>query len=171
VIYFAQPVDGGPIKIGHAVDVKRRVVALQSWYGRRLAILAEIEGDRKLEAALHKKFDHLRLGTTEQFRPEPELLDYIGHTPKKPVDAASVVAMGRASRDPEEEAKLIKKRSGRPRDPDGAKTGRYAMRGSNEWHAWLKKISGNISVDRSVIIRRAVKLWAKQEKFEPPPEE
>lgn len=171
MIYFAQPVDGGPIKIGYTTDVKKRIMALQAWYGKRLVVLAEFEGDRKLEAALHKQFDYLRLGTTEQFRPATELLEHIGHHPVNPVDPASVTAMARAEIEPGGRSGVTGKRTGRPRDPAGAKTARYAMRGSSEWHAWLKDVSDKLGVDRSVAIRWAVKSWAETKKFKPPPEE
>lgn len=78
MVYFLQPVDGGPIKIGHSSDVDRRRVQLESRYGRELAVLAVISGGREEERAIHAKFSHLKLGRTEQFQPSPDLLEFIG---------------------------------------------------------------------------------------------
>lgn len=77
MIYFMQPPDGGPIKIGYsdAPDVRHK--ALQLHYGRELVILATMNGGREREAEIHLRFAHLRFGITEQFRPDSELLDFI----------------------------------------------------------------------------------------------
>lgn len=45
MIYFMQPVGGGPIKIGYSEDVERRHRELERHYGRSLAILVTIPGD------------------------------------------------------------------------------------------------------------------------------
>ena len=78
MIYFMQPVDGGPIKIGCSVNVDARHRQLEAHYRRPLSILATIDGGRDEERALHEQFAHLRLGRTEQFRPDSELLAFIG---------------------------------------------------------------------------------------------
>lgn len=78
MIYFVQPVDGGPIKIGYTADVPARIKQLESHYKVPLAILATIEGDEAYERSLHARFAHLRFGRTEQFQPDPELLAFIG---------------------------------------------------------------------------------------------
>jgi hypothetical protein len=44
VIYFAQPVDGGPVKIGTTGDLDSRLRTLESHYRRRFAVLATMEG-------------------------------------------------------------------------------------------------------------------------------
>jgi hypothetical protein len=85
VIYFAQSVDGGPVKIGTAVDVDRRIAQLEAYYGRQLAVLAILPGGPDEEAAIHERFAHLRLDgkgrcgrQPEQFRPAADLMAFIG---------------------------------------------------------------------------------------------
>lgn len=89
MIYFMQPVRGGPVKIGYTNNLETRHKSLEKHYGLELAILATMEGDLATESEVHKKFDHLRLkGFTrgsrhvEQFRPTQELYEFIG----KPFD-------------------------------------------------------------------------------------
>lgn len=78
MIYFMAPVLGGPIKIGFSDDVDARRRQIEQHYGRPLALLATMPGGREEETAIHERFNHLRLGRTEQFLPAPELLDFIG---------------------------------------------------------------------------------------------
>jgi hypothetical protein len=78
MIYFVQAASGGAIKIGHSQDVDARVRRLESWHGRPLALLATRPGGRAEEQEWHRRFSHLRLGRTEQFRPAAELLEAIG---------------------------------------------------------------------------------------------
>ena len=73
MIYFIQPVDGGPIKIGYAKDVPARVKTLERESQRQMVVLAAISGGKKEERELHRKFSHLRYEGTEQFRPAPDL--------------------------------------------------------------------------------------------------
>ncbi len=77
MIYFMQPTCGGPVKIGCTNDLPTRHKALESRYGQQLAILATMEGDRADEAEPHARFSHLRLGRTEQFKPGPDLMNFI----------------------------------------------------------------------------------------------
>ena len=77
MIYFVQPTDGGPVKIGCSSNVPIRVKQLEAHYGRPLALLATIDGGRSKESELHRRFAHLRLGRTEQFRPAAELMAFI----------------------------------------------------------------------------------------------
>jgi hypothetical protein len=78
MIYFAQAVDGGPIKISCSQDIDNRLLQLKDHYGRPIALLATKPGDFDTEAEIHARFAHLRLGRTEQFRPAPELMEFIG---------------------------------------------------------------------------------------------
>jgi hypothetical protein len=78
MIYFMQAAEGGPIKIGCTGDVDMRHKELGSTYGRDLIVLATMEGGRQREAEIHARFAHLRLGRTEQFRPELDLMEFIG---------------------------------------------------------------------------------------------
>ncbi len=77
MIYFVQPVTGGPIKIGATVNVERRRLQLEARYGCSLVILATMEGDQDREREIHARFAHLRLGQTEQFQPAADLMDFI----------------------------------------------------------------------------------------------
>lgn len=77
MIYFAK-LPTGAIKIGHSVNPDQRSQALRSHYGCDLEILRTMEGGRDVERELHERFSHLRLGRTEQFRPGPDLAEFIG---------------------------------------------------------------------------------------------
>lgn len=100
MIYFIQATDGGPVKIGHSVDVPRRVSQLQSHYGRRFVILATMRGGKAREGQIHQRFAHLRFGRLrtrgvqpEQFRPAPDLMAFIGQAPIGPAALESTEAM------------------------------------------------------------------------------
>jgi hypothetical protein len=73
-----QPVGGGPIKIGCSANVESRHKQLEAHYGCPLVLLAVLDGGRETEKAIHTEFQHLRLGRSELFQPEPELMDFIG---------------------------------------------------------------------------------------------
>jgi hypothetical protein len=72
------PVGGGPIKIGTSTKVESRHRELECWYGCELEILATMEGGKKEEKEIHRRFHHLRIGKTEQFRPGPDLMNFLG---------------------------------------------------------------------------------------------
>lgn len=78
MIYFVQPVDGGPIKIGTTINLESRIRSLERHYGRKLAVLATMDGSYDEEKAIHDRFSHLRFGRTELFRPAFDLLEFIG---------------------------------------------------------------------------------------------
>lgn len=78
MIYFIQAAEGGPIKIGYAVDPNKRLVELQRMSPAPLRILVTIEGTRKKEGKIHRHFVHLRQHG-EWFRAEQELLDFIAN--------------------------------------------------------------------------------------------
>jgi uncharacterized protein (DUF1778 family) len=86
MIYFMQPTNDkwGPIKIGYTNDLVFRHRALQFQYGRKFKILKSIPGTLEDEAAIHERFARLRLmhpptggRPTEQFRPGPELAEFL----------------------------------------------------------------------------------------------
>ena len=77
LVYFAQTPTGS-IKIGCTKNLKARLDHLKSRYGAELSLLATMPGDRSTESEIHGRFNHLRLGTTEQFRPGRDLMDFIG---------------------------------------------------------------------------------------------
>jgi Meiotically up-regulated gene 113 len=81
VIYFMQPTDGGPVKIGYSIDVDRRQSELEETYGRPLVVLATMEGGRVEEGKIHRRFRRHRIGQSEQFRPDAELMEFIGRPP------------------------------------------------------------------------------------------
>jgi hypothetical protein len=85
LIYFLQATDGGPVKIGYSANVPGRVRQLETHYGKPMAVLATMDGDRDEERAIHARFAHLRLDgpgsrgvQPEQFRPAPDLMTFIG---------------------------------------------------------------------------------------------
>jgi hypothetical protein len=61
VVYFIQAVNGGPIKIGTAIDPKKRLASLQLSCPFRLKILATRPGGERLERSLHRRFAAYRL--------------------------------------------------------------------------------------------------------------
>jgi hypothetical protein len=79
-IYFVQAGKGGPIKIGLAGDVVRRLNSLQTANPETLFLLATaLSGARRVfreEALIHRTFSAFHVAG-EWFRPEPELLDFI----------------------------------------------------------------------------------------------
>jgi Meiotically up-regulated gene 113 len=77
MIYFIQPIDGGPIKIGYAKDIAARVKQLEVENGKKMSLLASIPGGKNEERQLHSQFSHLRFAGTEQFRPAPDLMALI----------------------------------------------------------------------------------------------
>lgn len=78
MVYFAQHAKGWPVKIGWTTDAKSRVRELESTYKMPLVLLAEIPGETAREREIHNQFKHLRFDGTEQFRPAPELSEFIG---------------------------------------------------------------------------------------------
>lgn len=86
MIYFAQSVEGGPIKIGYTANLEVRHKQLESTYRRKMVILATMDGDEEEERRIHDRFAHLRFERRsrygrhpEQFRPEPDLMEFIGY--------------------------------------------------------------------------------------------
>jgi hypothetical protein len=81
-VYFVEAESGGPIKIGWAASVKKRVAELQTASHSRLVVLATKAGTRLDETALHDRFRNARL-RGEWFEPVPELLELIHLTAKE----------------------------------------------------------------------------------------
>jgi hypothetical protein len=106
VIYFMQPLAGGPVKIGFSDDVDARRRQLERHYGQPLAVLATLDGGPDEERELHGRFSHLRFGRTEQFQPGTDLMEFIG----RPVFAsmAPVEPMQSAAADPQRQDVSIK---------------------------------------------------------------
>jgi hypothetical protein len=75
-IYFVQDTGSWEIKIGRAIDIRRRLASLQCGNPRWLAPLGTLVGDRVKEAELHLRFRHLRV-IGEWHIPGADLLDFI----------------------------------------------------------------------------------------------
>lgn len=83
-LYVIRAGDDGPVKIGIATDVKRRIAGFQTSQPERLHLLHMFEGGRDEERALHARFKAHRI-KGEWFEPIPEiLLGDFGLTPLSP---------------------------------------------------------------------------------------
>lgn len=74
-VYFLQAASGS-IKIGTAINVKRRLREFSTGVPAEHELLASIPGGRALEQELHRSLSHLHI-RGEWFRAEPELLQRI----------------------------------------------------------------------------------------------
>jgi hypothetical protein len=72
--YFIQREDGGPIKIGRAVTLAKRLAALQTAHPVSLVCLGFILGD--YEAEIQNLFDDLCIAG-EWYRDDPRLVEFI----------------------------------------------------------------------------------------------
>jgi hypothetical protein len=78
-VYFVQSGAAGPIKIGWAASVRKRLALLQIGNPETLRLLAVAPGDAELEALLHLRFgDHRIRG--EWFAPHAALDERIRRT-------------------------------------------------------------------------------------------
>jgi hypothetical protein len=94
MIYFLQPVDGGPVKIGTTENLDARVKQLEAHYGCPLALLGTMPGGREEERSVHERFGHLRFGRTEQFQPAADLMAFIDRPLLVGANPDAVEAMG-----------------------------------------------------------------------------
>ena len=61
-VYLIGTKRGGPVKIGHAIDVERRLRDLRTGFpGGGIYVLSFIPGSKRIEADLHGVFSDLRL--------------------------------------------------------------------------------------------------------------
>lgn len=147
MIYVVQAVDGGPLKIGFSDNVPARVKQLESHYRRPLAVLATIPGGREEERAIHERFSHLRFGKTEQFRPDPDLLAFIG----RPLFVNAIPVI---------EAMNVRS------------TARDALIAVKCWAAykhWVEEFAEMERITPSSLIDIAIMEWAKVRGFKAPP--
>ena len=79
----------GPIKIGMAIDVGKRLISLQACSPCKLSVLATTTGGIKAERIYHRQFTAHRLHG-EWFNPAPEILAEIGRLNQSPVFAIDV---------------------------------------------------------------------------------
>lgn len=107
MIYAMQPIDGGPVKLGFTMNLQARHKQLEAHYGRRLAILATMDGDEIDERRIHKRFAHIRLPGRrrrgqypEQFIPTAELMAFLGRPLLVGANHDAVEAMDPVSFDP-----------------------------------------------------------------------
>jgi hypothetical protein len=136
------------VKIGTSTNVPARIKQLEATYKRPLALLGTMEGDRDEEQAVHARFAHLRFGRTEQFRPAPELMEFIGKPLLVGANPDAVEAM-------EGHAKPIV----------------FQMRGSPEYKAWLEDVARFDGLPVASLFARSLVRYAKSIGFtEPPPE-
>jgi hypothetical protein len=92
MIYFLRRVDGA-IKIGTTEKYYTRQSSLTRQFGT-LELLGVMEGNRKQEQEIHKRFAHIRLNNnTEWFQPQPELLDFIAENTSHEVRTARDVTL------------------------------------------------------------------------------
>lgn len=147
MVYFLQPVDGGPIKIGFSDDVEFRRVQLEGTYGCPLALLATMNGGRQEEAEIHERFAHLRLGRTEQFRPAADLLTFIGRPLLVCPNPDAVEAMESLT------------------SPTA-----ITIKGAVEWRTWVNRGAEFCRTDMAKLVDAALVEYLKSRGFlEPPP--
>jgi hypothetical protein len=75
-VYFAQLGDDGPVKVGTAVDVEKRLQTLQTAAPGKLSLRAQMAGGRALEKYFHKRFEPYRLHG-EWFEPSSDVRWFI----------------------------------------------------------------------------------------------
>lgn len=78
MIYFLRSPDDGPIKIGFTDDLPKRISQLETRYGIALVLLAIRPGGREEEKSIHRRFSRSRIGRSEQFLPDDDLMKFIG---------------------------------------------------------------------------------------------
>jgi hypothetical protein len=76
VVYFAQNVANGNVKIGYTGDLPRRIAALSSGAGQPVELLRTVAGGRSVEAWLHRRFAPYRI-TGEWFSFHSDMLDIV----------------------------------------------------------------------------------------------
>lgn len=76
MIYFIQEGDNGPIKIGKAVSVERRLKGLQTAHHKELSILQVIPGGAERESKIKKDLIKFKI-KGEWFQPMPEVFEYM----------------------------------------------------------------------------------------------
>lgn len=144
MIYFAQGIDGGPVKIGMSGDPARRLAQLSRAMGRELRLLGVMDGGRGTECALIARFLHLRVradraippeaAETEWFEPGEDLIGFIR-------DQASVC-------------------------PRPFRT--IGVRASAQWADWLGRAAGHCLLDVAEMIDAALTRHARTVGFDEP---
>ncbi len=86
-VYFLRNDANGAIKIGMSRRPVTRIGSIKTASTDPITVLGVIEGDRQVEAALHREFAHLKL-KGEWFRGAPELLSHIAKISRPLADFA-----------------------------------------------------------------------------------
>ncbi len=97
VIYFIQSEHGGPVKIGRADDLAKRLVGLQTSRPDKLVVLAAAPGTIAQEKELHRHFAEIR-EKGEWFTASPNLMALVRDVAARGVAALSAVTNRDASR-------------------------------------------------------------------------
>lgn len=148
-IYFAQATEGGgAIKVGFSDNVPARIKQLEAHYGRPLAVLATLPGGREEEREIHERFASLRFGKTEQFRPDPELLTFIG----RPLFVSA--------------CPVVEAMEARPSGRDGL----IAVKCWRIYKDWVERFAKRRRTTPSQLIDIALLNLAEADGFEPPPD-
>jgi hypothetical protein len=92
-VYMVQAGDNGPVKIGLAKDVAKRVQGLQTAQPVKLNILRVLDGGADIEGALHQKFAHLR-SAGEWFTFSEDMLGDLGLSDLPPPSKKEVKPAG-----------------------------------------------------------------------------
>ena len=173
MIYFAQPVDGGLIKIGHSANVLGRLRQLEDHYKHSLSLLGTLPGGFQEERELHKRFLHLRYGPTEQFRPDPELLEFIGSACASSSDPELAETFGDQQWIPGQ-----RRPKGRPKldNPKVSPPIALTVRGRAEWSAYFESHGASLvdqasgtKPDRAAILDAIIRELAKLRGWPKPP--
>jgi hypothetical protein len=82
-VYFIRAGEDGPVKIGYAADVSKRLIKMQADNAAPLTVIRQIQGGRPTEAAMHTLFaeQHIR---GEWFRFHASMLS-VGEAIEDPV--------------------------------------------------------------------------------------
>jgi len=72
-VYLVQNLRNGQVKIGHSTNVRKRVMALEASSGAPLELLRTLDGGRKIEQWMHKRFSQYR-GIGEWFAYHHDML-------------------------------------------------------------------------------------------------
>jgi excisionase family DNA binding protein len=75
-VYFIQENNSGAIKIGWSSNIKKRLIAMQTYNASQLKLLGAFNGTSEDEKRTQENFAKYRI-KGEWFRPEKELMDFI----------------------------------------------------------------------------------------------
>lgn len=79
VVYFVQSGSRGPIKIGIATDVKKRLSSMQTGNPVPMTLMASVPGSIEIERGLHQRFNVGRIANEWFERDTPGLMETVEH--------------------------------------------------------------------------------------------